>query len=475
MRAVLTMGDPRTLLRVLDEFLWALRREDFAISTAQAIAVAQALEQTGIENPGWVRSAIASVVVWRAADRRRFDAVFDAFFNPDEFEPRNLWRRLAARGFDSTELDALRWLLNSTASEAPDFATFATAIEGGAELDRILVSSGIAQSIDAHSALQVGFETHRLLRRAGLDPPRRALTWLRSALADALGRRGEDLADALGLEIDRAGDEIRSYVRRILEARTEEADRRRHGARAEAVPFASLTQAQAEEVRRALQRLADRLRGRARVRARRGSRGRLDPHATIRASQRTAGVPFELRTTRRRRERPKVMLLCDVSDSVRPVARFLLEFAFAVQDLFDTARTFVFVSDLGETTALFKRESVEVAITQAWRGAGIVGTGDISNYGRVLRSFADRHLRELDGRTLVVILGDGRTNYREAAPEVLDRIRQRARALLWLCPESRGQWAQGDSAMRIYAPRCTEVYEVGCAADVERVARRLVG
>jgi uncharacterized protein with von Willebrand factor type A (vWA) domain len=170
-----------------------------------------------------------------------------------------------------------------------------------------------------------------------------------------------------------------------------------------------------------------------------------------------------------------VVLLCDVSDSVRPVARFLLEFAFALQDLFETARTFVFVSDLGEMTELFKRESVQVAVLQAWRGAGIVRTGDISNYGRVLRSFADRHLRELDGRTTVVILGDGRTNYREAAPEVLDRIRQRSRALVWLCPESRGQWAQGDSAMRIYAPRCTAVYEVSCASDVERFARMLVG
>jgi uncharacterized protein with von Willebrand factor type A (vWA) domain len=170
-----------------------------------------------------------------------------------------------------------------------------------------------------------------------------------------------------------------------------------------------------------------------------------------------------------------LVLLCDVSDSMRPVARFLLEFAFALQDLFETARTFVFVSDLGETTELFKREGVEVAVTQAWRGAGVVRTGDNSNYGRVLRSFEEHHLRELDRRTTVVIVGDGRTNYGEAAPEVLDRIRERSRALVWLCPESRGQWAQGDSAMRSYAPRCTVVFEVGCAADVERVARMLVG
>ena len=123
------MGDPRTLLRVFDEFLWALRREEFAISPAQAITVAQALEQTGIANPRRVRSAIASVVVWHAADRRRFDAAFDAFFTP-AFESRNFWRRLAARGFDSAELNVLRGLLNSQDSEAQDVATLAKATEG---------------------------------------------------------------------------------------------------------------------------------------------------------------------------------------------------------------------------------------------------------------------------------------------------------------------------------------------------------
>lgn len=193
----------------------------------------------------------------------------------------------------------------------------------------------------------------------------------------------------------------------------------------------------------------------------------------MRRALRTGGVPYAVARTMRRTDRPKVFVLCDVSDSVRAAAGFLLEFTCAAQELFERARTFVFVSELGETTHLFDREPVRIAIDRAWRG-GVVRAGENSNYGRVLRQFETRHLDELDRATTVVILGDGRTNFHEAAPETLDRIRDRSRALLWLCPEPRGLWSTGDSAMTRYAPRCTAVYEVSCASDLERAARRLV-
>jgi uncharacterized protein with von Willebrand factor type A (vWA) domain len=297
---------------------------------------------------------------------------------------------------------------------------------------------------------------------------------LRALLRDALGSdRADALADALAQELERADDKVRAHVRGRYEARVAELERERGERRLETTPFTALSDAEIEEVRRAVRRFAERLRGGARVRARRALRGRIDPHRTLRRALRTGGVPFAPARKQRRRDRPKLVLLCDVSDSVRAAACFLLEFTYAAQELFERARSFVFVSDLGETTQLFEREPVRVAIARAW-GGGVVGAGDNSNYGRVLRSFEDRHLGELDRRTTVVILGDGRTNYHDAAAPVLDRIRERSRALLWLCPEPRGQWSQGDSAMASYAPKCTAVYEVRNAADLEQAARALL-
>jgi len=469
------MADPRALVRVLDELLWSLRRDGFAVSTAQSVDVARAALAVGLEDRAALRDAVGAVVLQRARDRGRFEAAFDAFFDAGAAAERGtLWERLARRGFDEAELEALRALLGQLAGAGADgIAPLGALLEQGAALDRLLALADVARHVDAFSGPQLGFRTHRLLGELGAGQARRALDGVRSRLRDALGDRGDALADALAQELERADDAVRAHVRRTYEGRVAELERERDGGRLEVTPFAALGDAEIEEVRRAVRRFAERLRGGARVRARRALRGRIDPHRTLRRALRTAGVPFDPARKRRRRDRPKLMLLCDVSDSVRAVACFLLEFTYAAQELFERARSFVFVSDLGEATQLFSREPVRVAIARAW-GGGVVRSGDNSNYGRVLRAFEQRHLGDVDRRTTVVVLGDGRTNYHDAAAEVLDRIRQRARALLWLCPEARGQWSQGDSAMSAYAPKCTAVYEVRTAADLETAARALV-
>ncbi len=467
------MPDPRALVRIVDELLWALRRAGFAISTAQAIDVGRAVRAVGLDEAWRVREAVAAVVLDRATDRPRFVRAFDAFFAARQDAVGTLWDRLAAGGFGDSDLATLRELLADLAGVGTDgLVPLGMLLERGADLDRALSLAGLARTLDAHAGLQLGFLTHRLLGQVGVDRARRALAALHARLLDALGDRGARLAEALGRELDRAQDDVRAYVRQTFDERVEEVERQREGRRLATTPFAALSDAEIEDVRRAVRRLAERLRGGARVRARHARRGRIDPHRTLRRALRTSGVPLALARKARRRDRPRLVLLCDVSDSVRAAAAFLLEFAYAVHELFDRTRSFVFVSDLGETTQLFAREPVRVAIARAW-GGGVVGAGDNSNYGRALRAFEARALRDIDKRTIVVVLGDGRTNYLDPAAEVLDRIRTRARALLWLCPEPRGQWSHGDSAMAAYAPRCTSVAEVRCAADLERAAASL--
>lgn len=469
------MIDRRALVRVLDEFLWSLRRAGLSISTAQAIDVVRAVRAVGFDRREAVRDAIAAVVVDRARDRARFDAAFNEFFGEGAANRATLWERLEARGFSAGEIDALRAFVESLARAGSDaVAPLGLLLERGAEFDRVLALSGIAAGIDAHGGMQLGFQTHRLLANIGAPRARGALGSIRAALVDALGAsRGGALADAVAEEIESADDDVRAYVRRLHEERLAEAERARRSPNLHTAPLASLSDAEIEEVRRAVRRFADRLRGGARVRDRRALRGRIDPHRTLRRALRTGGVPFAPARKTRRRDRPKLVLLCDVSDSVRAVAAFLLEFVYAAQDLFQRARSFVFVSELGEATRLFATEPVRIAIARAWSG-GVVPAGDNSNYGRVLRAFESRHARDLDRRTTVVILGDGRTNYHDAAADVLDRIRAKSRALVWLCPEPRGCWAEGDSAMSRYAPKCSAVYEVRSAADLESAARALV-
>ncbi len=460
------MPDARAPLRVVDELLWMLRRGGFAIATSQAIDAARAVRAVGFASREDVREALAAVVVTRARDRARFDVAFDAFFAR---EPRRtLWERLAAAGVSDAELDVVRELLEAFASARPD-AALGPLVHRGADLDRLLQLAGTARLLDGmQSPLQTGFFTHRLLEHVGTWRANDELASLRARLVDALGEeRADAIITALRREVQLAAEDVRAFVKDTALRK----DEPREGDLL-ATPFAALDEAEADEVRRAVRFFVQRLRGGERVRRKRSKRGRVDAHRTLRRAMRTGGVPFVLARRARRRDKPRLIVLCDVSDSVRNVARFLLELTHAAQELFSGTRSFVFVSELGETTRLFSDEPLPQALARAWSG-GVVPITHNSNYGRVLRAFEDRVLPDVDRRTTVVIVGDGRTNYQAEAAEVLDAIRERARALVWLCPEPRAAWATGDSAMSRYAPRCTRVLEVRCARELEDAARLL--
>ena len=469
------MADPRALTRVVDELLWSLRRGGLSIPVSSAIDAFLAAREVGLDDRASFAEAIAAVVVKRDAERPRFDRVLDDFFSkasPHE----GLYERLARRGFTGAEVDEVRDVLERLAAtgQGGGSSELGALLERGPELDRLFHLAGIARTLAAvESPLQLGFYTYRVLGELGLGRAQDVLARLRAHFREALGdERGDALVDALRAQLDRTSEDVRAHLSASLARREDERDAAQRTRRLETTAFTALTDAEVEDVRRAVHAFGERLRGGERVRRRRAAHGRIDLGRTMRRASRTGGVPFELLRRRRRRDKPRLVLLCDVSDSVRAAARFMLELVYVAQELFDRTRSFVFVSELGETTRLFATEPVSVALGQAY-GGGVVSVADNSNYGRVLRAFEARHLGEIDRRTTVVILGDGRTNYHDDAADVLDAIRARARALVWLCPEERAGWLLGDSAMPRYAPKVSHLFQVRTARELEMAARGL--
>jgi hypothetical protein len=469
------MPDARALTRLFDELLWRLRRGGFAISTSEALDALRAVRVVGLEDRWAIAESLASIVVGQADARPRFDRIFDDFFGRPSSHA-SLFDRLLDRGFRADEIEGLREALGRLATTSQGDADHLGALlDRGAALDRLLHLAGISRTLaSVQSPLQLGFVTYRVLGELGVGRARDTLARLRGYLREALGtERGDALADALRSELERAEGDVRAHLTDVLAARSEEASASRSRHSLDTTAFTSLSDAEMEEVKRAVRHFADRLRGAERVRQKTAKRGRVNLAKTMRRAMRTGGVPFVLVRGRRRRDKPRLMLLCDVSDSVRAASRFMLELVYAAQELFGGTRSFVFVSEIGETTRLFATEPVTVALGHAY-GGGVVSVADNSNYGRALRSFEKEHLDQIDRRTSVVILGDGRTNYHDEASEVLDRIRARARALVWLCPEPRSGWLLGDSAMPRYAPKCTSVFETTNVRDLEVAARKIV-
>jgi uncharacterized protein with von Willebrand factor type A (vWA) domain len=460
--------DGRAMVRLVDHLVWRLRRARFPISTTQAIDVLRAIDLLGPSRAATLRCALAALVLLRATDRPRFDAVFDAFFAAALADgDASPFERLVS-SLETDERDALLKGMQFAGAERVDAERLRALLDRGAAFDRSLWLTELSAALGTRADLQIGFRTHNLLRRIGLEQARAALDHVRFRLTAALGARGAELSDALAHELLRSQATVRDHLAAGQEPREASPP-----LRSTAKPFASLTEEEIAEVRATVRSLTARLRGGARVRARRARRGaRLDAAATTRRAARTGGVPFELVRAGRDPRRARLVVLCDVSQSVRAATRFFLEFAYVARELFEDTRTFAFVSDLGETTQDFASLPAAQAIEKACNLTA-ASTGSNSNYGRVLRRFERLHLRALDRRTTVVVLGDGRSNFGDLGLDALERVRRRVRNLIWLCPEPRARWADADSAMAIYAAKCTAVYEVVCADDLAGAARVL--
>jgi uncharacterized protein with von Willebrand factor type A (vWA) domain len=266
---------------------------------------------------------------------------------------------------------------------------------------------------------------------------------------------------------------VRRYVSDEFERRNVEFMEQWRSAALADKPLAQLSEEEIAKLRDEVERLARKLRAMASLRRKVERRGRLDARRTLRRSLRSGGVPFELKHRRRRVERPRLVVLCDISDSVRNVSRFMLQFAYTLQDQFAQVRSFVFVADLGETTELFREHEIERAITLAYGGA-VVNVFANSNFGRAFVTFLERFGDAVSTKTTVIVIGDGRNNYHPAEAWALSELRARAKRLLWLNPEPPLSWAFGDSAMREYEPHCDRVEVVSNLAGLKKVVDSLV-
>jgi len=156
------------MLDVLDDFLWTLRREGFAISIPQAIDAARAAHEVGFADKARVREAIGCVVADSARLRKRYDELFDAFFVAPGAPPLELGRRLFDQGFSRSELASLRELLREFI--APEGSGRLRALlTGGAAVDHLMASERVQELIGRmNSPLQRGFYTHRALDEIGI-------------------------------------------------------------------------------------------------------------------------------------------------------------------------------------------------------------------------------------------------------------------------------------------------------------------
>jgi uncharacterized protein with von Willebrand factor type A (vWA) domain len=187
---------------------------------------------------------------------------------------------------------------------------------------------------------------------------------------------------------------------------------------------------------------------------------RLSIRRTLHLAMGTGGVPFRIGTEPGRPPRPEIVVLCDVSGSVASFSRFTLNLLIALDSRLSKLRAFSFVDGLADITELVgEARSAGRQLTTAEAARGAIRWHGSSDYGGVLRDFAAGYARQFSRRTVLLVVGDARTNYSDPAVSALADISQRVGKLYWLNPEQRRYWNQGDSVMGRYAPLCSQVRE----------------
>src|SRR5258706_15929449 len=126
-------------------------------------------------------------------------------------------------------------------------------------------------------------------------------------------------------------------------------------------PFQYLSSEDADALRDELKRLAAKLRSRSALRQKRAKDGNPDPKATIRNNLRYGGVPLEIKY-RDRHLKPRLVLICDISTSMRYCSEFMLTLLYELQDQVSKTRSFIFIDDMHEISDYFRQKRPETGI-----------------------------------------------------------------------------------------------------------------
>ena len=236
-------------------------------------------------------------------------------------------------------------------------------------------------------------------------------------------------------------------------------------------PFNALSDSDMDKLRKEVHRLANRLRSRIALRQKRAKTGQLDAKGTIRANLKNGGVPMEIKH-RDHRLKPKLVVICDISTSMRPCSELMLSLVHALQGVITKTHAFAFIDHLEYISPDFVGRQANEAIHQVLirMPPGHYST----DLGYSLTNFVQDYMDTVDSRTTVIMVGDGRNNYNNPHLEVFKTIARRSRRTIWINTEPPMLWGSGDSDMMKYAPLCDNVVVAATLGELTSAVDQLL-
>ncbi len=479
--------------RIVD-FIAGLRAAGVRISIAESQDAFLATKCMGILDRADFQDSLRATLVKEAADRPIFDQMFPLYFgsggpplqnlteglSPEE---KNLLAQALRALLEQMRRDERRQGRQQQRGSSPGESQINSLmqllqwlLQGQSPTQQEFDQAGQQMGLpNANHPYQQQWMQQRMMRQLGLQLLQELMEQLQELLKE-LGMSQQAIDELMeGMQANREAlaEQIAQYVGATLARQRAEnqAQQKQQAADLMHRSFKSLSESEADLLRDQVRRLAAQLRSRVALRRKRAKTGTLDAKRTLRSNLRYGGVPMELKF-KSRHLKPKLLLVCDVSTSMRAVVEFLLHLIYELQDQVASAHSFAFIDDLESITEDFAEHPPEAAIQ-------IVLTRLHPGYyntdlGNSLNTLMQRYAGTVDHRTTVIFVGDARNNYNNPRLDLMDQIKRRSKRVIWLNPEHPRQWGTGDSDMLAYLPYAAGVFRVSNLAELTAAVDKLL-
>jgi uncharacterized protein with von Willebrand factor type A (vWA) domain len=463
-------------VRLIADFIEALREAGLPISPAESLDALNAIHLIGLERRETAKMVLALTLVKRQEDKGVFDTLFGLYFaglkRPNESNAKqgNDQKPTNETNHPQDEQAHLKWAQRSdgfSGAQASASSALGQALSQQEDMGLAITQAASAENLSSIVLFtQKNQFVYKIMKRLGDEELREELkgqkqtqTLEQSTLFSELEKRRAQLFE-----------QVTDYVEQQYLTFAKQKGLRLCDQHMQQMKLNQLEQADYQRMQRLIQKAARKLAAQHSHRRLTRKRGVLDVRKTIAANAAFDGALFHTRWKATRVERPKIVVICDVSGSVSRVARFLLLFLYSLQDVIPKVRSFVFASQMIEVTELLQQQQIESAletIMQRWGGMS-------TDYGKALAGFGSQALTKLDKKTTVIMLGDARNNQGDGRTDIWQKVYRQSKRVLWLNPEQRSSWDTGDSIMSKYSPWCSSVEPCRNLKDIEGIFSRIL-
>lgn len=425
----------------------------------------RAVAKVGFSDRTILRDTFLLTLAKSQDEKKALGDCFDLFFNqpePSQAAPDGGDADDSESGAETTESGSDSDAGSDAAQDLGPLAQMLLSQDRNEIAAAIANASSAASLSDIRYFTQRGIFSGRILDAMGIQRLRDDL--------DDLTATNPALAERLAAALDGLRDTVREAVSQALMLYgREEAENLRNEILRNA-PLSRIEPRQVEQMRHLIRQIARRLRERYSKPRKRQRRGHLDVRRTLRRNAAWGSVPFLTAWKRKHRDKPKIVALCDVSGSVARVSDFFLLLIHSLHEVVSDVRSFAFSGHLIEVSDILEAKSPEEAMAEIMAKVGF-GSSD---YGGSLADFEKQWMSAVTPQTTVIVLGDARSNNLDPRADILRRIGERSKRLVWLNPEGRMAWGWGDSEMPRYSTFCTVVRQCATAQQLERAVSDIV-